>query len=204
MPAWSKILMNFDRNLDHEEIDEFLELLELSTCRRLRKLKEECDSLTEEAFEDSRDLPIYQERLAEQSTATKMARDLGGQLSIIALYKKVEAQTSRVVKKRIPSAASKNLHVFKKLCGVLPFDIRNIDGFQFFNELRLLNNSIKHGGVVSEELASAYPLWVSGARIESIANAYERLLPGVEAYMFDLVTQLYSTTSSVSITSADF
>lgn len=192
MPSWSQVLMNFDRNLDHEEIDEFIEHLEVSTRRRLKSLEQEYNTLTEDQFEDPRDLPSYQDHLSEQSIATEAARDLGGQLSIVALYKKVEGKTAKIVKKRLPSSSGKNLSYFKQLCEALPFDIKAVNSFAAFNELRLLNNSIKHGGQVSQELASGFPNWTAGAEIESVGDAYSRLLPGVKAYVFDFVTKVYA------------
>jgi len=192
MPSWSQIVMNFERILDHDEIDEFIEHLEVSTKRRLKSLEEEYKNLTEDQFEDPSDLFSCQDHLSEQAIATQAARDLGGQLSIVALYKKVEAKTAKIVKKRLPSATGKNLSYFKTLCEALPFDITSVNGFSALNELRLLNNSIKHGGKVSQELASTFPVWTAGAEIETVGDAYSRLLPGVKAYVFDLVTKLYA------------
>jgi len=192
MPSWTQVLANFDKRLNHDEIDEFIEHLEVSTRRRLKRLDEEYRNLTEDQFEDPHDLLSYRDHIGEMSMSTEAARSLGGQLSIVALYKKVEAHTSRVIKKKISRAATKNLSYFKQLCEVLPFPIQSVNGFDSFNELRLLNNSIKHGGVVSQELASAFPEWTHNTEIESIGDSYTRLLPGVKQYVSDLVTKVYT------------
>jgi len=193
MPSWNQVFANFDKNLDHEEIDEFIEHLEVSTARTLKRLSEEYRNLSEDQFEDPRDLPSYQDHLSERSASTEAARNLGGQLSVVALYKKVESKTGRIIKKRVPGAASKNLSYFKQLCDALPFPIATVDGFDSFNELRLLNNSIKHGGVVSPELATEFPRWPASQEIESVGDAYNRLLPGVKKYVEDLVTKVYGS-----------
>ncbi|EJC62457.1 hypothetical protein QWA_10329 [Alcaligenes faecalis subsp. faecalis NCIB 8687] len=192
MDSWSQLFMNLARNLDHEEIDEFLMHLHSSTTRRLNKLDEENKNLTENEFEHPEDMHFYKDHLFDQAIATEAARNLGNQLSIVALYKKVELQTSRMIKELIPEAASKNLSYFNQLSNILPFDIKTLNGFSSFDELRLLNNSIKHGSIVSSELAKNYPDWRVKSEIEKIDGAYERLLPGVKQYVFDMGTRLYS------------
>lgn len=194
MPSWSRISMNFDKNLDHEEIDEFLEHLSASVGRRLQRLGEEYKTLSEDQFEYPNDIHPYRDHLTEQMMSSQAAKELGDELSIVALYKKVEAQTGRVIKRRVPAAASKKLAYFTQLCEALPFDIKTVNGFVSFNELRLLNNSIKHGGVVSQELADSFPSWAAGAEPKELGSAFSRLLPGVKSYVSDLVEKVYAHT----------
>ena len=192
MPSWPHVFMNFDRNLDHEEIDEFLEHLNASVHRRLRKLDEENSTLSEDQFEHPDDIHSYRDHLMEQMISAQAAKDLGDELSIVALYKKVEAKTGRIIKRHIPAAGPKNLSYFKQFCEALPFGIETVSGFVSFNELRLLNNSIKHGGVVSQELADNFPLWTIGAELKELGSAFSRILPGVKTYVSDLVEKVYA------------
>lgn len=163
MPSLEQIFKNFDKRLDHEDIDEFLDHLNASVNRRIKKLEDEYKNLTVDQFEDPRDIDAYRDHLGEIITSSYDAKALGDELNIIALYKKVESKTGRIVKRLIPAASHKNLSYFKQFCEVLPFDIKTINGFASFNELRLLNNSIKHGEVVSQELSDNFPSWVVGA-----------------------------------------
>lgn len=139
MPSWKQAFKNLDKRLDHEEIDDFLDHLNASLNRRLKRIEEEERSLSPEQFEDPLDIDVYREHLGELAASVYAAKALGDELSIIALYKKVEAHTGRVVKRKVPKAATANLAYFKQLCNVLPFDIQTVDGFAGFNELRLLN-----------------------------------------------------------------
>lgn len=192
MSSWSLISMNFERNLDHEEIDEFLEHLNASIRRRLRSLEEEYSTLSDEQFAHADDILTYRDHLTEQMISAQGAKDLGDELAIVALYKKVEAKSGRIIKRRIPSAISKNLSYYNQLCDALPFDIKTVNGFASFNELRLLNNSIKHGGTVSHELAVNFPSWPPGADLKELGSAFARILPGVKSYVLDLVEKLYA------------
>ena len=58
--------------------------------------------------------------------------------------------------------------------------------------LRLLNNSIKHEGKVSTELAKEFPQWTQGAELSELDKAFQRLLPEVKKYVADLAERLYA------------
>ena len=196
MPPWGQIFKNFDKRLDHEDIDEFLDHLNASVNRRIKKLEDEYKNLTVDQFEDPRDIDAYRDHLGDIITSSYDAKALGDELSIIALYKKVESKTGRIAKRLIPAASHKNLSYFKQFCEVLPFDIKTINGFASFNELRLLNNSIKHGEVVSQELSDSFPSWIVGAELNGLDRAFARILPGVETYVSDLVENIYARSQS--------
>jgi len=194
MPSWEQLLKNYDKRLNHDEIDEFLDHLNASLNRKIKRLEEEEQTLTPEQFEDPRDMDGYRGHLTDLAESVYAAKVLGDELSIVALYKKVEAHTGRVVKKKVPKAAEMNLSFFKKFCDALPFDITTVDGFTGFNELRLLNNSIKHSdGKVSIELAKEFSTWKQGAELSELDKVFKRLLPEVKKYVADLAEKLHTT-----------
>lgn len=196
MSSLEKLFKNFDKRLDHEEIDDFLAHLNDSVNRRIKIMENDYNNLTEDQFEDPRDIDAYKDHLGELITSSYAAKALGDELSIVALYKKVETKTGRIVKRHIPAAATKNLSFFKQLCETLPFDINTVSGFASFNELRLLNNSIKHGEVVSQELADNFPTWIIGAELKELDSAFARILPGVKTYVSDFVEKVYANGKS--------
>ena len=106
MPSLKQLIMNFDKRLDHEELDEFLDHLSASINRRLKRLEEDERTLSQEQFEDPRDMEGYRNHLEDLAASAYAAKVLGDELSIIALYKKVEVHTGRVVKKKVPTAAT--------------------------------------------------------------------------------------------------
>lgn len=196
MSSLERIFKNFDKRLDHEEIDEFLDHLNASVNRRIKRLEDEYKNLTIDQFEDPRDIDAYRDHLGETITLSYATKALGDELSIVALYKKVESKTGRIVKRLIPAATHKNLSIFKQFCEVLPFDIKTVNGFASFNELRLLNNSIKHGEVVSKELAGNFPIWIVGADLKELDSAFSRIFPGVKTYVSELVESVYAHSKS--------
>jgi hypothetical protein len=190
MPNIFRYLSSFDRVLNHDEIDEFLVHLNSSINKQINNLDNEYDCLSVDQFEDPRDIVSYKDHLADLLWSANNVRLLGNELTIIALYKKVERQIGRIVKKRLGISSDINLAYFEKLRNVLPFEIKGIEGFVDFNELRLINNAIKHEGKVSRQLANEYPSWKYGELFSSLDDAYRRLLPGVKRFVADLVDKL--------------
>ena len=192
MLTWAQGLKNFDKRLDHDEIDEFLDHLNASLNRRIKRVEEEYRDLSPDQFEDPRNIDAYRDHISDLVSSSYAAKALGDELSIVALYKKVESHTGRVLKRRLPEAAKVNFSYFENLCGVLPFEIKTVDGFSGFNELRLLNNSIKHGGKVSPKLAKEFPQWTENAEFSDLDKAFQRLLPEVKRYVSDLAEKIYA------------
>jgi hypothetical protein len=63
-------------------------------------------------------------------------------------------------------------------------DIERIPHYRAANELRLLNNAIKHAGHVTAELANEYPRWRQRQQLADLGAAYERLKGCVPSYIF--------------------
>lgn len=192
MHSWERMYKNFDKRLEHEEIDEFVRHLNASLDRRIKHDEERIKNITEDDMEDPRDLDAYRDHLIELSGAVYAAKDLGHELSIIALYKKVESHVCKVVSRKVPAAEGKNLVHILDLKRVLPFDMASVMEFDAYNELRLINNAIKHGGKVTRQLSEEYPVWVVGEELSDLGASYDRLLPRIKVFVSALVEKLYA------------
>ena len=62
-------------------------------------------------------------------------------------------------------------------------DIKRTPHYRAVNELRLLNNAVKHAGRVTAELAREYPRWKQGRKLTGVGAAYERLRRPVPSYI---------------------
>ena len=179
----------FQKNLDHQDIDDFRILLNDSVDREYQRLEELSKSV-------SKDNALYFDYLESKRESAVFISFLGDELSIIALYKKVEIQTLRIIKSHIPllfkDGKNKRTPYYdflkNKVKSKLPsFAIENISCYDAFNELRLLNNSIKHDGLVSKDLSQSYPEWgKAGAELKGFGDAYIRLLPKIKNFVSDL------------------
>lgn len=181
---------NLDKNLDHQDIDNFRILLNDSVNKEYQRLEEHWKSV-------SKDNPIYLDYLEGQQESAVFISFLGDELSILSLYKKVEIQTLRIIKSHIPllfkDGKNKKTPYYDILKNKVKtqrpsFAVENIRSYYAFNELRLLNNSIKHDGLVSDDLSKIYPEWgKAGAELKGFGDAYIRLLPEIKIFVSDLV-----------------
>lgn len=136
------------------------------------------------------------EFLADESYMLDEVLDLGGQLAIVALYRIVELKSSKILGWRWSEKDIKDMNLYKAdslakaLRRELGIDIKALPGFAAVNELRLLNNAIKHQGRVSAQLAK-YPGWVQGEPLRELGVACTRLTPSVPGYLKALAGHLF-------------
>jgi hypothetical protein len=137
------------------------------------------------------DLPAeVQEFLADDLHELDAISDLADQLAIVALYRVVEINTGRILAHQFGPAARRNASPIERLRRFLTqqqgIDIMRIPHYRAVNELRLLNNAIKHAAHVTAQLANEYPRWNEGQDLAGLGTAYERLKGRVPSYVFRL------------------
>ena len=186
-----RMLESFDRRFDLETLEEFQRHFESSVADRKKSLQSEYSDLTADHFEDPEDFPNYQSHLEDEFFSLDEVQKLGYELCVVALYKQVELHTKQVVKRNFPSVDEKALFNFDKLKAALPFKMGKLKNYAAVNELRLLNNAIKHEGRVSKELAKSYPTWKAGEKLDSLEFALNRLSPLIQKYVEEFVAAAY-------------
>jgi len=98
-----------------------------------------------------------------------------------------QINTGQVLAQRFGPAARKNASYIERLHKFLMqqqrIDIKRTPHYRAVNELRLLNNAVKHAGRVTAELAREYPRWKQGRKLTGVGAAYERLRRPVPSYI---------------------
>jgi len=107
---------------------------------------------------------------------------LGEELAIIGLYKTIEIAIKRACKLsgKFNDEEIYEMYITKKLIknfNNIKIDIKIIDGFTSFEELKLLNNSLKHEGTINKNLLKINPkIGKEGEKIKNSAEHFNRLL----------------------------
>ena len=193
--SWEMLRREFELEINDVDILDFRDHLRQSIGTSQKKLEKKIQDLSAEEFQSPDDFEQYKDHLSEIYMEEEETKTLGDELVIIALYKRIEIHTKKLVKNYIKSANPANVSYFdefKKM--LLPIDISTITKFNSFNELRLINNSIKHEGVVSKQLATNFPIWKEGAPLTDLNITFTRLHPEIKEYIYDLATKLQSKT----------
>ena len=70
------------------------------------------------------------------------------------------------------------------------FNFESLKGYLEVEELRCLNNAIKHNGFVSSELNSANSKWITNSKIENTYDDFLRLIDGPNELLNDLYLKI--------------
>jgi hypothetical protein len=179
-------IRSFMRRLAQIEIDtldRFRDHVRDAAASRRRSINKRADDLP----------PEVQELLADDLQELDVISDLADQLAIVGLYRVVEISTGRIVAHKFGVVARRKassigaLHAFLTQHGI---NIGTIPHYRAINELRLLNNAIKHAGHVTAELANEYPRWKEGQDLTGLGIAYNRLKGRVPSYIFRFAERL--------------
>jgi hypothetical protein len=165
-----------------EEVDRFREHVHNARASRQRSIHKRAIGLP----------PEVQEFLADQVAELDMVSQLADQLSIVALYRVVELTTARMIAHEFGKRAAENASDIGKVRALLQqngVDLTAVPHYRAIDELRLLNNAIKHEGHVTKTLAR-YSRWKEGDELIGLDKAYTRLRPQVPAYIFRLAERL--------------
>jgi biotin operon repressor len=166
-----------------EEIDRFREHVHNAHAAQQRSIHKRAARLPPEA----------QEFLADEIAELDTVSQLADQLSLVALYRVVELTTARILAHEFGTGAAGNASAFRKVKDLLKqkgVDLATVPHYRAINELRLLNNAIKHKGRVTEELAKEYSRWKVGGELTKLDKAYARLRPKIPAYILRLAERM--------------
>jgi len=172
--SFDDLIRNTEKQLDTEFIDEFIFHVD--------------SSLTKSRSDVKSDFQLATEQVEDKCYMLDEVKKLANELSILALYKKIEIHTRDAVNHHILSIDQRKLSNINDLKSSLPFVLESVDEYSAFNELRLLNNSIKHNGEVSEKLSKNFQSWKKGEELYDLDKAYNRLKPKVKIYIESLVS----------------
>jgi hypothetical protein len=133
-----------------------------------------------------------QEFLADELQELDAILGLADQLAIVALHRVVEINAGRILAHKfgtVTRLASYSGRLRRCLANH-GIKIELIPHYRASNELRLLNNAIKHAGYVTAELADEYPRWKPDSELVGLDAAYIRLKEHVPSYIFRFAERL--------------
>ena len=159
-----------------EDVDRLVDWSERQRRTREKSLRRITPSVEDQFVDDMAEIDAFAELYAE--------------CAIVVLWRCVELFRKRVITPAVGGAKARQSFKHKAFCrmlkqmGIPESDLRCAAEV---NELRCLNNAVKHDGHVGEELA-AFPHWKlrEGETLGDLRPHYARLRPTVKHYMDDL------------------
>jgi hypothetical protein len=192
------ILKSFFQLEDIERFNEAVELFDTQERKRVQKYIKRV--LADKACPDDFKSDIKNSYGADEAYFLEEMQKLSHELSIVALYKKIEIGTKRAVVYCYRDIKPESLFKIEKLIKELKkkgIDLTNVPHYKAMDELRCLNNSVKHSGVVDSELA-IFPEWTGKEHepLKDLDKAYNRLAPSCIKYFHALMDKLITARKS--------
>jgi hypothetical protein len=161
---------------EFEDVDRLINWSKQQRQARVELLDRLTQSVEEQFVDDVAEIDAFAKLYAE--------------CAIIALWRCVELYRKRVIAQALGRAEADRVYineVFCKKLAQLGITESTLRCAKSVNEIRLLNNAVKHKGYVEGELA-ALPRWKlkSGQRIGDLRPHYVRLRPLADRYIDDL------------------
>lgn len=160
-----------------------LEMVRAFRATSAREFAEERLALTKASGNAAPADAEYDDFLSDRYVLAEELFELAEELAIVGAYRVFELNAKRVARWLDKSYTNFNWPSFRDLLKTKArTKLSSLPSAASIDELRLLNNAIKHEGTVSAELAR-YPGWVKGARVHPLAPAFDRMTPAIPVFV---------------------
>lgn len=179
---------------DAESIREFRHAIEASTTQRLQALHRGYKQQVKKS-KGLANNPILRSYLEDEVALAESIQDLADQLAIVALYGEVEIRVKHMCSIAMPMVDAAPLFRWKNLEKALHgvgIRLENLKQYKSVNQLRCLNNSIKHSRKVDAELAATEWDQALGDEIDAkrCSSEFEEFVSSCESFLSDLMGRL--------------
>jgi hypothetical protein len=128
--------------------------------------------------------------LSDEFYLREKTTELAGELQILALYKTVEISIKGMLKcselfTENQILSCHKIGMLKDVMSKKVCDIETLAGYSAFDELRCINNCVKHSGKVNKQLAK-FSKWTAGELLKNLHHDYGRLRDDVHEFIFEI------------------
>lgn len=185
--GFEQLFDNSLSTLNTECIDSFRELVSESVTTEFSKIDEKYKSHKKSEYSSQETRQFREECITDDAIYLNDVSNLAAELSIVALYKLFEKKHKGIISFHKNETSMKKYGYWDNVKQVIPSEVKNTLAFNAVNELRLVNNCIKHEGEVSEELANEFPDYgKAGDDFTDLDEVFQRLQPSVIKYINNL------------------
>lgn len=180
-------------HFDHDPITRFRDLVAQSIESDLDHLRKEFLKARAKPEASKIEQQMVASFMDDELYFLEETQEMADCLVVSALYSRLEILVKRLCKIGVQGVNSRDLFRFEKVAECLKnvgIDIRTIPEYEIVDELRCLNNAIKHEGKAGPELAKFG--WTIGDPIEGISDSYDRFENGCRIFTDGLREALVS------------
>ncbi|SRR6266404_1989170 len=152
-----KLQLHMFSQIDGDAILEFSTTVSRATAKKLKVLSREQRKQAKKLLDQGIAAEVLNHYVEDELALAEEVTHLADKLAIVALYGKVELSIKAMLGVAIPTIDVKQLFRWKNVGRALQrigITLQSIASYKDVNQLRCLNNAIKHGTKVGSELAS--------------------------------------------------
>lgn len=159
------------------------------------KLEEKEKDIESDANLSNADKNYLIHLLGDDHYENNLIRELSSEMVIVGLYKTVEIVIKLMLKysELFTDREQRNIYriaELKKEVKKKVVDIETLDGFSSYDELRCINNTIKHNDNTVQIDLAHFNNWTKGDKLSKLWNHYNKLKPGVRKFVYKLSEKL--------------
>lgn len=175
-------LVEFNSDLNPDDFMDLLKMSQLYQNISLSTLEKNYEKLGEYEQLDPIDKATLLDQVGEEADNVRRISSIGEELAIIGLYKTIEASIKKCagLSGLFSEREVEKMSYINELEDILKKQkimIDKIENYSEFNELRLINNCLKHAGEINEKLFELNPsLGGIGDKIKDSSDHFRRLI----------------------------
>lgn len=155
-----------------------------------KELAQQADEIGADQSLDQGEKQYMLSSLGDELFIAEVTTELAGEMMIIALYKTIEIAIKTMTRAcelftEAQLASFYRIGELKKQLKMKVVDIETLKHYKAYDELRCINNAIKHSGIVGTDLAS-YPDFKEGQKLTDLHTHYYRLKDDVDRFLVSL------------------
>lgn len=159
-----------------------------------KELAQQADEISADQNLDQDEKQYMLSSLGDELFIAEVTTELAGEMMIIALYKTIEIAiktmtTACELFTETQLASFYRMGELKKQLKMKVVDVETLKHYKAYDELRCINNAIKHSGFVGTELAS-YPGFKKGQKLTDLHTHYYRLRDDVDRFLVSLQAEI--------------
>lgn len=185
-----------------ENLKEMVSSLELNMNGLRDRIKTEIKGANPEQYDSEHDYLSHMDSLNDEIVQLKEVEDISKKLAAIGLYMVVENATKNIFEwlyhdldKRTKEKKIRILHRWdvlkKELNDLCALDLSEVSEYSVVDELRCLNNVIKHSGYIDKKLSS-FSNWQNELEkeVDTEKIDLDKFCKSIPKYIHDLVTKI--------------
>ncbi len=189
-----KLRLSFASQIDVDIVDGMDHAADLGRKRLEEEMAIEATKIEHDESMLQEDKYWYLESLSDRLYIYEKTTELISEMQIIALFKMIEVSLKEMCKisEQFTEKQLNSLYrhsELKKLLSAKICDIELLQGYSEFNELRCINNCLKHSGKVDAELAR-FRGWKEKESLRNVGTHYERLKHDCTRFVTEVRNQI--------------